>query len=75
MLINISSSTRISILVGKVLDWLILGELEAFSYQCLSRLTEEHVKIDFAFVDGQHTFDYVFVDFFLIDKNLESCRR
>ena len=43
---------------------------EAFSHRCLSRLTEEHVKIDFAFVDGEHTFDYVFVDFFLIDKLL-----
>ena len=43
---------------------------EAFSHQCLSRLTEEHVKIDFAFVDGEHTFDYVFVDFLLIDKLL-----
>lgn len=43
---------------------------EIFSYQYLSRLTEEHVKIDFAFIDGQHTFDYVLVDFFLIDKLL-----
>jgi predicted O-methyltransferase YrrM len=43
---------------------------EVASYQYLSRLTEEHVKIDLAFIDGQHTFDYVLVDFFLIDKLL-----
>lgn len=43
---------------------------EAFSYQCLSRLTEDNVTIDFAFIDGNHMFDYVLVDFFLIDKLL-----
>ncbi len=41
---------------------------EGLSYQYLSRLTEERVTIDFAFIDGAHTFDYVLVDFFLIDK-------
>lgn len=44
---------------------------EAPSYQCLSRLTEEHTTIDFAFIDGMHTFDYVLVDVFLIDKLLK----
>jgi predicted O-methyltransferase YrrM len=43
---------------------------ETLSYRALARLTEERVKIDFAFIDGQHTFDYVLVDFFLIDKLL-----
>jgi predicted O-methyltransferase YrrM len=43
---------------------------EVPSYQYLSRLTEERATIDFAFIDGQHTFDYVLVDFFLIDKLL-----
>jgi predicted O-methyltransferase YrrM len=43
---------------------------EAPSYQYLSRLAEEALKIDFAFIDGHHVFDYVFVDFFLIDKLL-----
>jgi Methyltransferase domain len=43
---------------------------EVFSYQHLARLTEERVTIDFAFIDGQHNFDYVLVDFFLIDKLL-----
>ena len=40
------------------------------SYRCLPRLEHEDVKIDFAFVDGMHTFDYAFVDFFFIDKML-----
>jgi Methyltransferase domain len=41
------------------------------SYQHLSHLTEERVTIDFAFIDGMHTFDYVLVDVFLIDKLLK----
>jgi predicted O-methyltransferase YrrM len=45
---------------------------EIVSYQYLARLTEERVRIDFAFIDGQHTFDYVLVDFFLIDKLLRT---
>jgi hypothetical protein len=40
------------------------------SYQYLSRLAEERETIDFAFIDGHHIFDYVFVDLFLIDKLL-----
>lgn len=43
---------------------------EAFSYEYLSHLTENHVTIDLAFIDGNHMFDYVLVDFFLIDKLL-----
>jgi predicted O-methyltransferase YrrM len=43
---------------------------EVPSYQCLSRLTEGGTRIDFAFVDGVHTFDYALVDVFLIDKLL-----
>jgi hypothetical protein len=44
---------------------------EVPSYQYLARLAEARTKIDFAFVDGGHTFDYVLVDFFLIDKLLK----
>jgi predicted O-methyltransferase YrrM len=44
---------------------------EAFSYEYLSHLTEDHVTIDFAFIDGNHMFDYALVDFFLIDKILK----
>jgi hypothetical protein len=43
------------------------GEL---SYRCLQRLEAEGVKLDFAFIDGMHTFDYVLTDFFYIDKML-----
>jgi predicted O-methyltransferase YrrM len=48
----------------------IIDFQEAPSYQYLARLTEERLTIDFAFIDGSHVFDYVFVDFFLIDKLL-----
>jgi len=45
---------------------------ETLSYKSLVHLNEQCVKIDFAFIDGQHTFDYVLVDFFLIDKILRT---
>src|SRR2546430_2562648 len=32
------------------------------------KLLARNEKIDFAFLDGQHTFDYVLVDFFYVDK-------
>jgi Methyltransferase domain len=34
-------------------------------------LLEEGIKPDFAFVDGMHTFDYAFTDFFFLDKMLK----
>jgi len=37
---------------------------EERSHECLPALLKNGVKIDFAFVDGGHTFDYVMVDFF-----------
>lgn len=40
------------------------------SYEALPQLLAKGQKIDFAFVDGWHTFDYAFVDFFYIDKML-----
>ena len=45
---------------------------EAFSYQYLTHLIEENVTIDFAFIDGDHVFDYVLVDFFLIHHLLRT---
>ena len=36
----------------------------------LPRLVEEGVQIDFAFVDGWHTFDQVLVEFFYLNKML-----
>lgn len=40
------------------------------SYVALPRLLMEGYKVDFAFIDGWHTFDYTLVDFFYIDKML-----
>jgi len=40
------------------------------SYRRLPRLEQEGCRLDFSFIDGQHTFDYVLVDFFYIDKML-----
>jgi predicted O-methyltransferase YrrM len=40
------------------------------SHQVLPQLEKEGLKIDFAFIDGRHTFDYALVDFFHIDKIL-----
>jgi hypothetical protein len=43
------------------------GEL---SYRCLPKLEAEGTRVDFAFIDGMHTLDYVLVDFFYVDKML-----
>jgi predicted O-methyltransferase YrrM len=43
-----------------------------YSYRALPQLELEKVSLDFAFIDGWHTFDYVFVDFFFIDKMLRE---
>ncbi len=36
----------------------------------LPHIVEEGIKIDFAFIDGMHTFDHTLVDFFYIDQLL-----
>lgn len=38
----------------------------------LPRLVEEGVRIDFAFVDGWHTFDHALVEFFYLDMLLRT---
>lgn len=45
--------------------------LELPSYRGLSQLETEGRRVQFAFIDGFHTFDYTFVDFFLVDRLLE----
>lgn len=40
------------------------------SHIALPQLETEGVKLDFAFIDGWHTFDHTLVDFFLVDKLL-----
>ena len=42
-----------------------------FSHRGLPKLGADDEKFQFAFIDGQHTFDYVFVDFFYIDQMLD----
>ena len=49
------------------------GKIEFFeqpSHRALAHLEAQGRKIDFAFVDGWHTFDYTMIDFFYIDKML-----
>lgn len=44
--------------------------IEQPSYLALPTLLARHTGVDFAYVDGWHTFDYVLVDFFYLDKLL-----
>ncbi len=37
------------------------------AHRALPLLEAQHTKIDFAFIDGWHTFDHALVDFFLVD--------
>jgi len=45
--------------------------LDGPSHLMIPKLIEKGVQLDFAFVDGWHTFDYTLFDFFLIDKMLK----
>lgn len=42
------------------------------SHNALPRLLEAGTKLDFAFIDGCHLFEYVMVDFHFIDQMLEE---
>jgi predicted O-methyltransferase YrrM len=44
--------------------------LEGPSHLMLPKLLEKGIVLDFAFIDGWHTFDYTLLDFFYIDKML-----
>ncbi|MDJ0618155.1 MAG: class I SAM-dependent methyltransferase [Calothrix sp. MO_192.B10] len=44
---------------------------EANSHEVLPQLLTQGEKIDFAFIDGSHHFDYALLDFFYIDKLLK----
>jgi len=41
------------------------------SHLALPKLEMNGTKIDFAFIDGMHTFDYTLIDFFYIDRLLK----
>ncbi len=43
-----------------------------FSYLVLPELVKKKVKVDFAFIDGYHTYDYAFIDFFFSDILLKA---
>lgn len=43
---------------------------EEDSFVALPRLYEKGTRVEFAFIDGAHTFDYAFVGFFMVDKML-----
>ena len=44
--------------------------VQDFDYIALPKLVEQGVKLDFAYIDGMHTFDYVALDAFYVDKLL-----
>ncbi len=46
--------------------------MNGFSHHILPDLFKEKVKLDFAFIDGSHTFDDIFVDFYYIDMMLNQ---
>lgn len=50
----------------------LVEHLNAPSHLALPPLIEAGERIDFAFIDGWHTFDYVLADFFLIDMLLNE---
>lgn len=44
--------------------------IERPDFQALPALLDDRVRLDFAYIDGWHTFDYTLLDFFYIDKML-----
>ncbi len=44
--------------------------LESYDYLALPQLLESGTQIDLAYIDGWHTFDYVLLDLFYLDKML-----
>lgn len=46
--------------------------IEEYDYLALPRLLESSLKIDFAYIDGWHTFDYTLLDWFYIDRMLPA---
>ena len=44
--------------------------IEEYNYQALPRLLAAGLKVDFAYIDGRHHFDYALLDWWFIDKML-----
>jgi hypothetical protein len=45
--------------------------IEDFDFLALPELVRQKRSFDFAYVDGYHSFDYVMLDFFFVDRMLE----
>lgn len=48
--------------------------IELSDHLALPTLLAENSQVDFAYIDGAHTFDHVFLDFFYLDKMLSPGR-
>ena len=48
--------------------------IEDFDFNALPRLLASELKIDFAYIDGWHTFDYALLDWWYVDKMLAANR-
>lgn len=46
--------------------------IEGKTHEVFHYFLDNNIKVDMAFIDGWHTFDYTFVDFFFIDKILKD---
>jgi predicted O-methyltransferase YrrM len=46
--------------------------IEDFNYSALPKLLESGQAIDFAYIDGWHTFDYALLDFWYLDRMLKT---
>lgn len=46
--------------------------IERFSWQALPEMINDNKYVDLAFIDGSHSFDNAFVDFYLIDRLLKN---
>lgn len=46
--------------------------IEGKTHEVFHYFLENKIRVDMAFIDGWHTFDYTFVDFFFIDKILND---
>jgi len=46
--------------------------VEGKTHEVFHYFLENKIKLDMAFIDGWHTFDYTFIDFFFVDKVLKD---